>query len=78
MTEIFVQDQYFLRQDDEEDAECLDKGATTSKYLLPLLIENRIGDVNDTMVKAIRQPVRFGCTRCFLNPGNQQLLFLSP
>lgn len=56
MTEIFVQDQYFLRQGDDEDVECLDKGATTSKYLLPLLIENRIGDVNDTMAKAIRQP----------------------
>ena len=77
MTEIFVQDQFFLRQDNEDDPECLDAGATTSKYLLPLLIEQRIEEVNDKLVKAIRQPVRFSFTRAFIGySGNQQLFFL--
>ena len=44
MTEIFVEDDFFLRKDDEE------KGR---------VIEDRIAEVNDKMVEAIRQPVRF-------------------
>ena len=51
MTEIFVEDDFFLRTDDEE------KGR---------VIEDRITEVHDEMVKAIRQPVRcFGCARVF-------------
>merc|ERR1719310_638585 len=41
MTEIFVEDDFFLRKDDEE------KGR---------VIEDRIAEVNDKMVEAIRQP----------------------
>ena len=67
MTEIFVQDGHFIRAGNDGDAEdCLDQeAASTSRYLIPLLIEQRIEEVNDKMVAAIRQPVRFDCTRFF-------------
>ena len=43
MTEIFVQDDHFLEEDE------LEKGA---------FVDDRIADVNDKIVQAIRQPVR--------------------
>ena len=43
MTEIFVEDDFFLCEDE------LEKGR---------FVEDRIAEVNDKMVNAIRQPVR--------------------
>jgi hypothetical protein len=47
MTEIFVEDDTFLENEDEE---------TQNKT-----IEERIQDVTDAMSKSIRQPVRCSC-----------------
>lgn len=47
MTEIFVEDDTFLENEDEE---------TQNKT-----IEERIQDVTDAMSKSIRQPVRWFC-----------------